>query len=240
VNPEWAKYITTALVSTGTYVGGVLTGLFIKSLEEWWKTRVERRRLRKALYHELGQNMGYMFEVLYGHLAEPELLSLAWTRPLKLEECERREVYDHALVSQPILFRGIKEANLISDFYLTLDRLKTESPDRQVQGIRSVYKYVSDLVSKGQMSRRLLRKGLKDPSVLGLSHPLITRVRHVYRGLQCRNLPKDGKSWTWTAPRTLFQKIRVLWRGVPDDVKLVTGPVPSASESSDIEGRIVE
>jgi len=225
VNPEWARHITTALVSTGTYVGGIFTGLFIKSLEEWWKTRVERRRLRKALYHELGQNMEYMFQVLYSLEAEPELLSLAWTGPLKLEECERREVYDHALVSQPILFRGIKEANLISEFYLALDRLKIESLERQVQGIRYMYKYVLEHVSKGQLSRRRLNKACgKVP--IELSHPWVRRVRQLYSRLQTRNLPKDGKSRTWMPPRTLFQKVKVLWKGTPEDVKLVSGPSP--------------
>jgi hypothetical protein len=227
VNPEWAKYITTALVSTGTYVGGIFTGLFIKSLEEWWKTRVERRRLRKALYHELGENLRYMYWILFSLVQEPsEFAPPAWTGPLKFEECERREVYDHALVSQSILFREIKEANHISEFYLALNRLKTESPEHQIQGIRYTYDNISRLISKGQLSRRLLEKARPGVGINGL-YPWAVRKALLYEKLSHRNVPKDGKPRAWDASPTLLKKAKALWRGIPgDEIPVRPGPSP--------------
>jgi hypothetical protein len=225
VNPEWARYITTALVSTGTYVGGIFTGLFIKSLEEWLKTRVERRRLRKALYQELGQNLEQLIYIVWNHEAPP---MDAWARFPGIEEFERREVYDLALKSQPVLFRGIKEANLIGEFYLAMDALKTAPPEQQVKGIRHLKEYLFENARKGQLSRRMLHKAFTLTGVSSrLSHPLRRHAGMLYNTLSTRNIPKDGKTRAWEASPTLFKKVKALWRGIPGDEKpLPPGPSP--------------
>ena len=206
--------IPTLLVGGGTYVGGVVTGLFAKSFERWWGNRSERRRLRNALYEELGMNFQNMFlHTLTLHSPPAD----SWIgSQFAVQEWEHREVYDQALKTQPILFHEVREAKLMSQFYMALERLKVSTPEQQMEGIRVIYNWIIAEVKKGKLSRGTLYDTDPSPDSPFL-HPLRVFLRRRYSKVTHRNVPKDGRGHLFGPSTTFRQELNAVWRGLPGE-----------------------
>jgi len=198
-------------ILTGAGIGSVLTTLIVKALEKWNSNRSERKRLRNALYVELGQN----FEKLFFHLMQLHNgVVNAWTGPLEIKDWERREVYDQALASQPILLQEIHEARLISDFYLSLEKLKTVPPDQHIIGVQTLNKWVVNAVNEGNLSRRKLLKNYRRPGS-PFHHPLHIWANRKYNGMITRNVPKTAVGHSFSGANTIREKMKAIWIGMP-------------------------
>jgi hypothetical protein len=144
--PSW---VWTTAASVVTYISGLFTKPITESIGKVLDTRRDRKRLRKSLYKELGFNLERMHYFII--LKQGQTVNVP-----RVEEWERREVYDHALKDQPLVFRELKEANPISDFYMQLQHLRGMDIEKQRYAIVGINTWIEASVKQGRLSRRLL------------------------------------------------------------------------------------
>jgi hypothetical protein len=149
--PPWASM--AVLTPVATYFGGVLTKPLTEALGKRLDIRRDRSRLRKALYNELGWNYEHMCLSLIHRLNPNGSSFLVYPA---IDQWERREVFDTALRTQPILFQELKEAKAFSGFYLQLARMKEMSDKEQGETLNNLSEWFNHLIKKGRLSRRRL------------------------------------------------------------------------------------
>lgn len=187
--PSIPSWVWTAVPPVVTFV----VGMFVKPMSELFgkvlNGRRDRKRLRKALYRELGANFERM-HLLVIHRNQPEQQN----EFPKVEEWERREVYDHALKNEPIVFRELKEASFVSDFYMQLQRMRAADARGQHEMIVALNKAIADQVRRKRLSRGELKASylLMGPAQSPYQHPMMLWLRRWIARISSRNNPKAG------------------------------------------------
>jgi hypothetical protein len=206
-----------------TYLGGVLSKSLADSVARALDLRRERKRLRDALYQEFSENLEKL-------ICRQVIVGVAGGGPYaQVDEWERREVYDQALKTQPVLFRDLREANFMSDFYLSLRKFRAMDAATQAQHLRDISARIDSDIEKGNLSRRRLKASYyTNPSLY--RHPVSAWLKKQYDRMSYRNAPKvtrPGVDYvSYDAVETLPKKLRALWAGVPGTPREYCGPSP--------------
>ncbi len=222
-NEPWI-FIASSVV---TYVGGVLTKPFADHVAKAMDSRKQRKRLRNALYKELG-----------GNVEKLVMLQLSRGRPGAIfygdvDAWERREVYDLALKSEPVLFRELGEAHFFTDFYFATRKLRGVDATAQHRQIVSLSNWIELRIKKGPLSRRKLNAAiplLASPYGHTGSHWLNRQYHRISR----RNIPKvttPGIGFIYPPADTLAKKLRALWTGTPGTPREHRGPSPVGEQA---------
>jgi hypothetical protein len=208
------------IVPMVTYVGGLFSKPFAESVARALDTRRERKRLRDALYRELGENVEKLIsrQLMKGHPGGSPFENF--------DEWERREVYDLALKTQPVLFRELREAKFLNDFYLALRQSRAKDAATQAQHLLNVTPWINYQIKKGELSRRRLKAAftLYPPFFM---HPFSAWCRKQYHVISNRNAPKvtkPGVGYIYDPVDTFPKKLRALWTGVPGKPREYYGP----------------
>jgi hypothetical protein len=200
-------WIKVALLVGGGLLG-FLGGRFNKRLDH----RVERKKLRQALYAELGANMQtFMMHLL--DLAEEANNGRA-TRVPHIDGWIRREVYDDAL-KRSVLFRELKEAKVLDDFYFATAKALEKPKDERRAALRNIAVWFNTTVDDGTVSRRLM---YRVTGRFGYNHRPRWRkwVTRRYSKLVSRNLKtKPNEAASWMPPKTLIGHLEAIRTGLP-------------------------
>jgi hypothetical protein len=219
-----------ASVSALTGIGGFIGGRFIKRLDY----NDERKRLRRALYAELGANIQTV--LLYQLDLGKRARGIPGRVP-PIDNWVHKEVYNEGLTKRPVMFRDLKEAKVLDDFYFALERAIQQGTDEQQRdSLSNLTAFLRGVTKDGVLSRRQMYK------VVGrLNHDyepaLYQWIRGKYHRLTWRNVnPKTGRGFL-PAPR-IRGKAKALWTGVPGKPLPIgaisaPSPPPSAPQTPD-------
>lgn len=131
-----------------TYVGGVLTKPLQAAVEEWR----ERRKLRNALYAELGHNLDVVATRMN------VFLNTSRENKLTLFVGFAQDSFNHALANPP-RFHQLRESKQLRIFYETLGAMKQDvSVVETVGSLGFLIRIVGDGMQTGALNRRLLQK----------------------------------------------------------------------------------
>jgi hypothetical protein len=216
-NLPWAFILPVA-----TYVGGVLSKPFADSVTKALDIRMERNRLRDALYLEAGENLEKLI------LRQVTIGGSTATFYADVAGWQRREVYDLALKTQPILFRELREATFLSDFYLGLQKFTSLDAAAQAKHLLNMRAWIDGCIKKGDLSRRRLKASFRVDHWL-YSDPVTAWLRKEYNRIAYRNAPRvtqPGVSYIYEPTDTLPKKLRALWTGIPGTPREYRGPSP--------------
>jgi hypothetical protein len=202
------KTLLTFALPVATYVGG----LFTEPAKKWLSTRTDRKRLRNALYSELAGNLNHLL---------PYLSSIAPHAPMPypiISQWLRLDVYQDALIKQPVLFNEIRESKAIAHIYLFFNALKDMPEAERFSRLKALTHWITQIITRKLLSRRLLKRHqvVLSPSLFDLRHPIIVRMARFSDQLAHRNFQPQGRC-TFMPPTRLGQKLRALYKGIPGD-----------------------
>jgi len=223
VVPETIRNALSAPWAIGGITGivGYVGGIFTEPLKKRLVNRDERRRLRNALYSELGLNIA---NTILNRPRKERLVNLP------IGDWLRTEVYDQALRSSPVLLHEIKETPIFAQYYLAMSAAKAASPDDQ----RTILDMLGNFIRGRVEAKKLSRRKLNAVCPLEISlypHPVIDwltkRLRRLHSAIVWRNVPKDGKTRGFLPTVGTSNKIRALWCGVPGEEFPISPAAPN-------------
>jgi hypothetical protein len=206
--PDWAKFLVPAAI---TGIGGFVGGRFIKRLDY----NDEKKRLRRALYAELGANLqtmlGYQMDLSERLRGAPRPVP-GWTT-----NWLHKEVYTDALTKRPVMFRDLKEAKYIDDFYLGVARaLEQAEGEDQKTALIQIQSWVRALLPSAGLSRRELYRSMK-PLNAEFQSGFQRWIDRRYRRLVFRNVDTRQGGQMFAPSPGLFKKLKAIWKGIPGD-----------------------
>lgn len=210
--------LITTVVGLITAVFGYVMGIFSDSWKKQLMNRVERKRLRSSLYSELGLNLSNMLAYQLNMNAARVVTQHHWPYP-PVKDWLRKEVYDQALRESPVLFHEIKEASVISEFYLAMMIIENCPLVEQLERMRVLRESISWNVNSGRLVRSTMNEHHSFPGFSPYSHPVLAWLRKRYYAISFRNAPKQG-THLYEPTDTTWKKIQAILKGVPKEKPL--------------------
>ena len=209
MNPEpWIKIA----LGVGGVVGGAVLGFLFGRFNKRLDHRVERKKLKNALYAELGAN----YQTLVMHSLDLHYYE-AEARPMRQPDVKdwiRTEVYNDAL-KRPVLFRELKEAKVLDDFYFAITKAVVKPIAERREAIKHVFDWFVLNVDNGSISRRRMYV-VTGPFGHVYKPRWRTWLSRTYAKLISRNLKRaPNESIGYMPPKTVIEHFEAIRTGLP-------------------------
>jgi len=209
MNDDELLKLLVVTIPAATGFLGFMGGRFIKGLDY----RDERKRLRNALYAELGANLQTLLSY------QVDLAERVRGRPARVPPIDnwvRKEVYNEGLAKRPAMLRDLKEAKVFDDFYFALATgIQTPNDAEQRVALQTLMSWLHAMVHDNTLSRRRMYKVVGRLSG-DFRPPIQILLTRLFSNLISRNLRlAPDECATYMYPKTISEIARAIWKGLP-------------------------